>query len=191
VAAPRRRGARSGKGGGGEGRLPRTGRPGPGRPLIDIDLTRLKVLATLHCTQEELAHAFETSPSTIERRMRADAKFRAVIEGARAEGRRSLRRQLWGLALKAGSADAPQGALAALLFLCKQSEAQGGLGMSDRGYLEPAPGRGRDASSLASADEEAEEVVRRELEDKLDRISARRAAAPAPAPKRRSVKTPP
>lgn len=141
--------------------------------MVDIDMDRLAVLASLHCTYEELAAAFGCSLRTIERRVAEDVAFREVIERARADGRRSLRRQLWGLALKAGTPQAPAASLPALLFLCKQPERQGGLGMSDR-----LPGQPEGAQTPEGAFEDAE-AVRREVQDKLDRLAARQKRAPA------------
>lgn len=143
---------------------PRTG-TGPGRPAIDIDLGRLEILAALHCTHEELASAFGVSLRTIERRVAEDELFRETIERGRADGRRSLRRTLYQLALKAGQPNAPPGALPALLFLCKQPTVQGGLGMSDRG-----PGAATDPHPEQTG---GDDVVRRELEEKLDRLATR------------------
>lgn len=150
-----------------------------GRPAIDLDLSRLKALAGIHCTQEELAAAFGCSLRTIERRMETDKAFREAVETARADGRRSLRRVLFGLALKAADLKPPAGSLAALLFLCKQPEASGGLGMSD--YPRGAAGGGRGAPE-EPPDEGDDQTVRAELADKLERLAAR--AAPAKAAKK-------
>lgn len=131
------------------------------------------MLASLHCTYEEIASAFGLSTRTIERRVADDEAFREVIERGRADGRRALRRALWGLALKANTAPAPAGSLAALIFLCKQPEAAGGLGMSDRGAPLGAPAEAADVAGVAAATA-ADEAFRRDLEEKLATLASRR-----------------
>lgn len=146
-------------------------RPGPGRPPVDIDLGRLEVLASVHCTYDELAGAFGLSTRTIERRVADDKAFREVIERGRADGRRALRRTIWGLALKANAEKPPPGALAALIFLCKQPVTAGGLGMSDRGGFDPADAPQSPEAAVATAELEA---AQRDLEEKLEQIGRNR-----------------
>lgn len=62
---------------------------GGGRPEIPIDENELEKLAMMQCTVEEIAHFFNCSKDTIERR------FAAIIEKGRAVGRMSMKRQLF------------------------------------------------------------------------------------------------
>src|SRR5579862_1918543 len=75
----------------------------PGRRARRIDLTELEKVCALQCTDEEIASFFEVSVRTIERR-RKNPAFAEVMERGRAKGRLSLRRSLWGVALKGNPA---------------------------------------------------------------------------------------
>jgi hypothetical protein len=78
-------------------------RSGSGRKRIKIDLAELEKLCSLQCTDEEVASFFGVSPRTIERRKKQPAFAEAMARG-KARGRLSLRRSLWGLAVKGNPA---------------------------------------------------------------------------------------
>ena len=78
-------------------------RSGSGRKRIKIDLAELEKLCSLQCTDDEIASFFGVSPRTIERRKKQPAFAEAVARG-KARGRLSLRRSLWGLAVKGNPA---------------------------------------------------------------------------------------
>jgi hypothetical protein len=63
------------------------------RPRIQIDEEQLRKLAAIHCTTHEMAYFFEVSPDTLERR------YAALIAAARANGKMSLRRKRFEVAL--------------------------------------------------------------------------------------------
>lgn len=133
-----------------------------GRPPIPIDTARVFELLKLHCTDEEIAADQGCSVRTIERRRAEDEDFRLLCESALIGGRVSLKRELWGLALRANQADPPRGAVSALIFLCKQPISRGGLGMTDRLSSEGG-GKGGDLAD--------EEQMRDELIARLERIA--------------------
>jgi hypothetical protein len=78
-------------------------RSGSGRKRIKIDLAELEKLCALQCTDDEIASFFGVSPRTVERRKKQPAFAEAVARG-KARGRLSLRRSLWGLAVKGNPA---------------------------------------------------------------------------------------
>jgi len=78
-------------------------RPRAGRKAVKIDLAELEKLCSLQCTDGELACFFAVSVRTIERRKKKPA-FSAAMERGRGKGRISLRRSLWGLAVKGNPA---------------------------------------------------------------------------------------
>ena len=80
------------------------------RPKANIDLAELEKLCSMQCTDEEIAAWFGVSARTVGRR-RKNAKFRDVMEQARAKGRVSVRRNLFRLA--------NNGNIAAAIFLAK------------------------------------------------------------------------
>ena len=80
------------------------------RPKVKIDLGELEKLATLQCTEEEIAAYLGISARTLQRRLRV-AKFGDIVERARAKGRVSVRRNLFRLA--------SGGNVAAAIFLSK------------------------------------------------------------------------
>lgn len=79
-------------------------RNGSGRRPITIDLAEVERLCALQCTDEELAAWFKVSLRTIERRKATSRAFADAIARGRASGRISLRRSLWGLAVKGNPA---------------------------------------------------------------------------------------
>ncbi|HTW86478.1 MAG TPA: hypothetical protein VMD75_00605 [Candidatus Binataceae bacterium] len=85
-------------------------RPRVGRKAVRIDLTELEKLSSLQCTDEEIAHFFDVSVRTIERRKKKPA-FASAIERGRAKGRLSVRRTLFN--------QANNGNIAAAIFLAK------------------------------------------------------------------------
>ena len=80
------------------------------RPEAKIDLTELEKLCNMQCTDEEIAAFFGVNKRTIERR-RKIAKFRDIMDRAKAKGRVSVRRHLFRLAGKDN--------VAAAIFLAK------------------------------------------------------------------------
>ena len=80
------------------------------RPEAKIDLVELEKLCIMQCTDDEIAAFFGVSMRTIVRR-RQVAKFRDVMDRAKAKGRVSVRRNLFRLA-NAGN-------IAAAIFLAK------------------------------------------------------------------------
>jgi hypothetical protein len=85
-------------------------RSGAGRRRVRIDLAEVEKLCALHCTDEEIAGFIGVSPRTFVRRKRQPA-FIEAMERGKGKGRLSLRRSLWGLAMK--------GNRAANIFLAK------------------------------------------------------------------------
>ena len=64
-----------------------------GRPKKDVDEKLIEQLARIHCTYDEIASIVGVSKSTLSER------FRTLIENAMNEGRASLRRQQYKLAM--------------------------------------------------------------------------------------------
>jgi hypothetical protein len=83
--------------------MPGGTRPGAGRKPAKINLGELEKLCGLQCTDEEIASFFRVSVRTVERRRRKPA-FAEAMERGKAQGRLSLRRNLWGLAKKGNPA---------------------------------------------------------------------------------------
>ena len=77
-------------------------RTGAGRKPVEIDLEQLEKLASLGCTDEEIAAWFHCTPRTIEKR-RKDPLFKEAMERGKAMGRISVRRAQMKL-LEAGNA---------------------------------------------------------------------------------------
>lgn len=77
-------------------------RIGAGRKPVEIDLEQLEKLASLQCTDQELAAFFRCTTRTIEKR-RKELAFKEAIERGRALGRISVRRSQMKL-LEAGNA---------------------------------------------------------------------------------------
>lgn len=80
------------------------------RPKVKIDVGELERLATLQCTEDEIALYLGISVRTLQRRLQI-AKFNDVVASARAKGRISVRRHLFRLAAA--------GNIAAVIFLAK------------------------------------------------------------------------
>jgi hypothetical protein len=78
-------------------------RSGAGRRRVRIDLAEVEKLCALHCSDEEIAGFIGVSPRTFVRRKRQPA-FIEAMERGRGKGRLSLRRSLWGLAMKGNPA---------------------------------------------------------------------------------------
>jgi hypothetical protein len=77
---------------------------------LKIDVGELERLATLQCTDEEIAAYLGISVRTLQRRLQI-AKLRELVDAARAKGRASVRRILFRLA--------NSGNVAAAIFLAK------------------------------------------------------------------------
>lgn len=80
------------------------------RPKVKIDVGELEKLATLQCTEDEMALYLGISVRTLQRRLQI-AKFHDVVASARAKGSISVRRHLFRLAAA--------GNIAAVIFLAK------------------------------------------------------------------------
>ena len=70
-----------------------------GRPKIEFNLTQVEALGKIQCTLEEVAAVLGVNTETIERRMKDDEAFGAAYKKGRDEGKASLRRKQWELAL--------------------------------------------------------------------------------------------
>ena len=77
-------------------------RTGAGRKPVEIDLEQLEKLASLGCTDEEIAAFFRCTTRTIEKR-RKEPAFKEALERGKAIGRISVRRSQMKL-LEAGNA---------------------------------------------------------------------------------------
>lgn len=80
------------------------------RPEAKIDLVELEKLCNMQCTDEEIAAFFGVNKRTIVRRRKV-AKFRDIMDRAKAKGRVSVRRNLFRLS--------NNGNIAASIFLAK------------------------------------------------------------------------
>lgn len=60
-----------------------------GRPPMELDEETIKKLASIQCTQEEIAYIMGCSVDTIHNR------FSDIIKEAQAHGKMSLRRHMW------------------------------------------------------------------------------------------------
>jgi hypothetical protein len=83
------------------------------RPRKQVDEALLRKLAVIHCNQDEMASVLGVSVDTLQRR------FAAQIKDGRAEGKMSLRRKMWEMALN--------GNVSLLIWLSKNE-----LGFSDK-----------------------------------------------------------
>jgi hypothetical protein len=75
-------------------------KPGPpkgqgGAPPKPIDLATVERLASIACTDEEMAAVLDVSVDTLWRRKRDDAEFREFLERGKGKGRATLRRLQW------------------------------------------------------------------------------------------------
>ena len=66
-------------------------RPGAGRKPLEIDVEQLEKLASLQCTDRELAAFFRCTTRTIEKR-RKEPAFKDALERGKAMGQISVRR---------------------------------------------------------------------------------------------------
>jgi hypothetical protein len=82
--------------------MPGGARRGSGRKSIEIDFEQLEKLASLQCTDRELAAFFRCTTRTIENR-RKDPAFKEALDRGRAMGQISVRRAQMRL-LEGGSA---------------------------------------------------------------------------------------
>lgn len=90
-----------------------------GRPRFEFDLKVVAALASVQCTDEEIAATVGCAYSTLRKRKDEDQEFSALLEKAREGGKASLRRWQWRAASK--------GDRTMLVWLGKQH-----LGQSDR-----------------------------------------------------------
>lgn len=80
-----------------------------GRPREEVDPEEIEKLASIHCTNEEIAAVLGVSEDTITR------NFADRIKSGKARGRASLRRRQW-----ASSEPGKAGSVSALIWLGKQ-----------------------------------------------------------------------
>jgi hypothetical protein len=73
-----------------------------GRPPIEINMQMVETLASIQCTDEEIAAALRVSVDTIARRKQQMPEFAEALQTGKALGRMSLRRLQW-QAAKGGS----------------------------------------------------------------------------------------
>jgi hypothetical protein len=94
---------------------------GPGRPKTVIDWELIGRLATIHCTETEIASVLDKTIETMARRAPKELGMTLgeYIRGKKEGGRASLRRKQWDMAMK--------GDRALIIFLGKNY-----LGQSDR-----------------------------------------------------------
>ena len=71
-----------------------------GRPRKELDPQLVEDLATLQCTDEEIASALHVSVDTITRRKKDDPAFAEAYQRGKDQGKRSLRRLQWQSAQK-------------------------------------------------------------------------------------------
>jgi len=83
-----------------------------GRPLIKIDHAQVERLASIQCTDQEIAAVLGVSVDTLARRKVNDPEFWEFLQRGKAKGRVALRRLQWQRA-EAGSD-------VMLIFLSKQ-----------------------------------------------------------------------
>ncbi len=86
------------KGAGGQQKEPTKRKAG--RPIKEMDLAMVKQLAAINCTDEEIAAVMEVSVDTIARRKKSDPAFVEAMEMGRGQGRASIRRQQYQVAMK-------------------------------------------------------------------------------------------
>lgn len=75
-----------------------------GRPQKEIDVEKLRSLAAIHCTDEEIASVLQISVDTLARRKKDDPVVLEALEGGRNQGKASLRRLQWEAAKKGNPA---------------------------------------------------------------------------------------
>ena len=74
-----------------------------GRPKIVFDYEGVRKLAIIGCTEQEMADFFGCSVDTITRRKVDDPEFCGALLKGKAEGKMSLRRSLYKLAVDDGN----------------------------------------------------------------------------------------
>jgi len=89
---------------------------GRGRPSKPIDLELVQKLAMIQCTQEEIAWALNMTPAHFGELKNGQPEISALIEKGKGEGRMSLRRKQFALAM--------QGDKTMLIWLGKQTLGQ-------------------------------------------------------------------
>jgi hypothetical protein len=112
--------------------------------MVNIDLVELEKLATLQCTDDEIAHFFGVTRKTISRKKRLPA-FQEAMERGKAKGRISIRRLLYQQAQQG-----KQGAVAATIFLAKNV----------LGYRDVAPGGGEGLGRTPSDPQDVMRIIR-------------------------------
>ena len=75
-----------------------------GRPQKVIDIEKVRSLAAIHCTDEEIASVLQISVDTLSRRKKEDPAVLEALEGGRNQGKASLRRLQWEAAKKGNPA---------------------------------------------------------------------------------------
>jgi hypothetical protein len=153
-----------------------------GRPLKEIDPEKVRALASIHCTLEEIGAVLGCSVDTLERR------FADIIEKGKLEGKSSLRRKQWEAASGRDAKyddkgnvvmPAKEPNITMLIWLGKQM-----LGQKDQLQLEAA---GKDGSALAAADTQEYDYSQLSVDEltmleELSRKALRRGAAIGPGP---------
>src|SRR4051812_37718358 len=110
---------------------------GRGRPPIDINTDLVATLASIQCTDEEIAAALRVSVDTITRRKQSMPEFAEALSAGKALGRMSLRRMQW--------QSAKNGSIPMQIWLGKQM-----LGQRDR-FDEPTENATEKAREIAQA----------------------------------------
>lgn len=103
-----------------------------GAPRLDFDLDQVFAVAKFNPTHAEVASFFGCSSETIGERMKNDPEFKKAFESGRAAGRLSLRRVMTLSAMQAADPEGTRHSGAMAIFLAKQPEDKGGLGMTDK-----------------------------------------------------------
>jgi len=75
--------------------MPDKRRKKTGRPRKELDLSLVERLATIQCTDQEIAAALEVSPALITDRKKNAPEFLNAYTRGREQGKRSLRRLQW------------------------------------------------------------------------------------------------
>ena len=78
--------------------MPKEKHPG-GRPRIEIDFDIVSKLASIQCTQEEIASVLGVSLSTLDH----NQEFLRIFRDKRQSGKASLRRKQWQMAVEQGN----------------------------------------------------------------------------------------
>jgi transcriptional regulator with XRE-family HTH domain len=94
-----------------------------GRKKFELDYELVERLASIHCTQEEIAMVLGVSRPLIAKRKKTDKKFNEAYNRGRQKGKTSLRKALYESAIKRNNTTA-------IIFLAKNW-----LGMSDKAEI--------------------------------------------------------